>query len=265
MSNRKRLNIFPGDGAGMPHSPMKSIIQSDLADFMSEIAGIGSVDDAWNRTVEYMRGLGATHIGLSLNLDQPEPLIMWTTPSWVKDLYLQKIFPEADMALEHFKTNVTPHFGGKVIEEHSDLSATRRCYLEEIAVADVGILMAIPVKDNSGHTVGIFDFGLNFGANEFRAYQQEFGSEIYLAAIMACRRIRALLDDPDGSRIELTPSERECLSWLGRGFRNERIADRLGIRPVTVEFHLANARRKLNARTREQALATAVASGLVNP
>jgi DNA-binding CsgD family transcriptional regulator len=45
--------------------------------------------------------------------------------------------------------------------------------------------------------------------------------------------------------------------------RHDRIAERLGISRPTVELHLANARRKLNARTREQALARAVAFGLL--
>jgi DNA-binding CsgD family transcriptional regulator len=46
--------------------------------------------------------------------------------------------------------------------------------------------------------------------------------------------------------------------------RNDRIAEKLGISRPTVELHLANARRKLNAKTREQALARAVALGLLS-
>jgi DNA-binding CsgD family transcriptional regulator len=46
--------------------------------------------------------------------------------------------------------------------------------------------------------------------------------------------------------------------------RYDRIAERLGISRPTVELHLANARRKLGARTREQALAKAVALGLLD-
>ena len=39
----------------------------------------------------------------------------------------------------------------------------------------------------------------------------------------------------------------------------------LGIAPSTVEMHISRARRKLQARTREQAVATAVLLGLIEP
>lgn len=71
------------------------------------------------------------------------------------------------------------------------------------------------------------------------------------------------LVEPPSRRPQLSPRERECLAWLAVGMRHDRIAERLGISRPTVELHLANARRKLNARTREQALARAVAFGLL--
>lgn len=71
--------------------------------------------------------------------------------------------------------------------------------------------------------------------------------------------------EPDKARTRLSRRERECLLWLAAGLRNDRIAERLGIRGATVELHLRNARRKLGARTREQAVARAVALGLVDP
>jgi DNA-binding CsgD family transcriptional regulator len=54
------------------------------------------------------------------------------------------------------------------------------------------------------------------------------------------------------------------LRWLAAGLRYDRIAERLGISLVTVELHVANAKRKLDAKTREQALAIAVALRLLD-
>ena len=266
MTQRQRLNIFANGGGARRHQPMKPMIQSDLADFMETIETMKTVEVAWSATIDFMRSLGASHVGISLNLEQSEPLLMWTTPPWMKDLFLQEIYPNLDPATEHCKTHVTPYLGGIVVEEgRSNLDPARRRYIEEITAADIRTTMSIPVHCSSGESFGIFDFAGNFTSREFPGFQKEFGAKIYLTAMVACRRIQALMDNTEGVNIELTPSERECLAWLGRGFRNERIADQLGIRPVTVEFHLANARRKLNARTREQALATAVATGLVDP
>jgi DNA-binding CsgD family transcriptional regulator len=63
----------------------------------------------------------------------------------------------------------------------------------------------------------------------------------------------------------LTPREVECLEWLGRGLDNEKTAKKLGIAMATVALHLTNARRKLGAATREQALVLALQRGLIDP
>ena len=63
----------------------------------------------------------------------------------------------------------------------------------------------------------------------------------------------------------LTPREIECLQALAHGLNNSGIAKQLHIALPTVAMHLVNARRKLHAATREQAVAKAVKSGLVDP
>lgn len=63
----------------------------------------------------------------------------------------------------------------------------------------------------------------------------------------------------------LSLRETETLTWLAAGLRTDAIAYRMDIEYVTVSKHLEAARRKLGARTREQALAIAVRDGLVRP
>lgn len=63
----------------------------------------------------------------------------------------------------------------------------------------------------------------------------------------------------------LSPREREALLWLARGLHTLNIADRMGIEAVTASKHLATARQKLGARTREQALALAIKYNLIAP
>lgn len=61
----------------------------------------------------------------------------------------------------------------------------------------------------------------------------------------------------------LTARELECLAGLADGLKNHDIAGRLQIAEPTVAMHLANAKRKLGAATREQAVAIAVRNGLL--
>lgn len=61
----------------------------------------------------------------------------------------------------------------------------------------------------------------------------------------------------------LSRREVAVLTALANGMRNDRVAHCLGITRSTVEFHLRNARHKLRANTREQAVALAVRCGVV--
>ena len=61
----------------------------------------------------------------------------------------------------------------------------------------------------------------------------------------------------------LSPRELQCLDLLARGHSNEGIAKCIGIKTPTVAMHLANARNKLRADSREHAVAIAITKGLV--
>lgn len=62
----------------------------------------------------------------------------------------------------------------------------------------------------------------------------------------------------------LTKRELQCLEGLANGLNNAGIARKLKISVPTVAFHLANARSKLKASTREQAVALAVRFNLID-
>jgi DNA-binding CsgD family transcriptional regulator len=64
---------------------------------------------------------------------------------------------------------------------------------------------------------------------------------------------------------KLSPRERECLSWLMHGHRTKDIAQRLNLSAVAVELYLKNARTKLGAKTREEAVAKAILLRIIEP
>lgn len=73
----------------------------------------------------------------------------------------------------------------------------------------------------------------------------------------------ALAGGTASAPVALTPREAECLQWAAEGLTTDAIADRMGISARTVKFHTANAAGKLGARTRTEAVARAVARGLL--
>ena len=68
-----------------------------------------------------------------------------------------------------------------------------------------------------------------------------------------------------GLRAVREPSrrEREILALLAEGATDGQIAERLELSPATVQTHVRNAKAKLGARTRAQAVAMALQRGLI--
>ena len=63
----------------------------------------------------------------------------------------------------------------------------------------------------------------------------------------------------------LNDREIEALTWVARGKTSAQIADIIGVSKRTVDFHLDNARIKLDATTRTQAAIKAAIGKLIDP
>ena len=79
-------------------------------------------------------------------------------------------------------------------------------------------------------------------------------------AVVAVPRVDV---DDDLQDATLTDRETDVLDLLAEGLSNQRIAERLGISPHTVKFHIASIYDKLDARTRTQAVRHALDRGLL--
>ena len=108
-----------------------------------------------------------------------------------------------------------------------------------------------PVLDADGELVGIVGVSIEIGDPEL------------------ARAVRALVSDGThrgsnnhhglGRRTRtLSPREREVLGLLARGLTGEQIAERLVLSPETVRTHIRNAREKLGASTRVEAVTMAL-------
>jgi PAS domain S-box-containing protein len=103
-----------------------------------------------------------------------------------------------------------------------------------------------PIHDASGRLIGIVGVSIEIGDPEL------------------AQAVRALVVDSnsnhDGRRRArtLSPREREVLGLLARGLTGEQIAERLVLSPETVRTHIRNAREKLGASTRVEAVTMAL-------
>jgi len=97
--------------------------------------------------------------------------------------------------------------------------------------------------------------------NEFRQLWDRYGTEIGQGAAILDAHVR---NDRPNLLIGLTPREVDCVTWLAVGLRPSEICWKLKISEKTFEKHIANAKSKLKARTRDNAVAKAVLFGLIH-
>jgi DNA-binding CsgD family transcriptional regulator len=71
-------------------------------------------------------------------------------------------------------------------------------------------------------------------------------------------------DASRGYRAGLTRREREVMALLAGGGTDEQIARKLHLSPATAQTHVRNAKKKLGAKTRAQAVALALLEGVIS-
>ena len=103
-----------------------------------------------------------------------------------------------------------------------------------------------PIHDEDGQVIGIVCVSIE------------------LADPALAEAVRSFVSDGDSNHRSgrrprnLSPREREVLGLLARGLTGEQIAERLVLSPETVRTHIRNAREKLGASTRVEAVTMAL-------
>jgi PAS domain S-box-containing protein len=101
-----------------------------------------------------------------------------------------------------------------------------------------------PILDDDGELLGVVGASIEIGDP---ALAQAVRSAVGDGNAVLHRRTR-----------QLSPREREVLALLARGLTGEQIAERLVLSPETVRTHIRNAREKLGASTRVEAVTMAL-------
>ena len=104
--------------------------------------------------------------------------------------------------------------------------------------------------------------GRRLGADDFVTKPIDFD---ILATIIEARLARVARNEVWSRLIDLNPREIETLTLSARGKTSAEIAAMIGLAKRTVDFHIENACRKLEASTRIEAAVKAVSLGLIKP
>jgi DNA-binding response OmpR family regulator len=104
--------------------------------------------------------------------------------------------------------------------------------------------------------------GRQLGADDYVTKPIDFDM---LATIIAARLAGVARTGLWPKLVELNDREVEVLTWVARGKTSVEIAQIIGLTKRTIDFHIDNARAKLGATTRTEAVIKATTGRLIEP
>ena len=243
---------------------------NSLGDFVDRLGSEASFAGAWTSTCEFFatHGLPFVCYGYAEGEKDATPHIP-APRSNVRSDFLNRWVEEKlacdDPGVRHAASSLhSKAFGFEFMARSNSSTAVYEYYSDLREIGSYSVL-TVPMRNNARSASGFLSIGGRFLASDMGCYLAECQDRLTLAAHYADQRLVELTKVEEATEAGLSPREIQCLQRLAKGSRNDRIADSLGITQPTVKLHLQNARRKLRASTREQAIARAVYLGLVEP
>jgi DNA-binding CsgD family transcriptional regulator len=190
-------------------------------------------------------------------------------PEWRARVRAQN-YLDIDPTVRRARRSCLPFTWSELRESRALLPAQRQLF-DEAAALGLRHGFTVPIHMTGGGE-GLVALASDVGTREFDAAIAHHRHDLHLLALhfhalheQACRTQRAGGQDAPHPDIEVTSREAECLLWTARGKSAWEAARVLGITERTVNFHVENARRKLNAQTKTQAVAQAILQNLIRP
>lgn len=182
--------------------------------------------------------------------------------AWIEH-YLAEGYAGIDPVVETAYSQPTP------VIWHGGLFDTpaRRALWERAGEAGMQRGVTVPVAAGSNEVALLSAACCNSEDCELPADDATLASLYLIAAHthLAVRRLVTPAASGKGQPVALSGRERECLSLWLTGKTADAIGHQLAVSARTVRFHLENAKLKLGARNRTEALSKALAMGLVRP
>lgn len=96
-----------------------------------------------------------------------------------------------------------------------------------------------------------------------RTFSPDEALSVHMAGLMLTERLMTLAEPAAADDVHLTDRERDSLAWVAEGKSDWEISVILGVAESTIRFHVDNARKKVGAVNRAQAIARLAAARLI--
>lgn len=229
-----------------------------------ELAGIRDGDHRRRAFLKHTAELGVTHFAYASSVHDRAQLHLETTyaPEWVAR-YMERNYVSVDpVSLESQRSVVPFRWRAALALPGHDRPQARQVF-DEAAEFGMRDGLTVPIRSHCG--LSLMSMAVEDAAL-FKPSAAPRRHALHLLAMhyhLSCER--ALSQPAAEPPPRLTPREREVLLWTAKGKTGWEIAQILRLAERTVVYHIENARAKLKASSRAQAVVMALSLGLIEP
>jgi DNA-binding CsgD family transcriptional regulator len=251
---------FP-QGKGFLNFDFRGEILSLIRSISDQMEKQSTSADMWKSAISFLPKMGLSKVVFMDLSSRKTPLVLSNaSDAWTTN-YRAIVKADRDPFARNCLTRLSSQPTGiGHLEHHQHLPQEA---LDQIAkgsdALNISIGMSVTLlPDAQGAGVG-FNLLNKLKLAEFAELRMEF-EDTWRAW---CQLAYAGLNMSNDDGPTLTVRERDCLAFFADGMRTAQVAYKLGISEGTVELHLRNARERLKAKTRDQAVALAVRAGMI--
>jgi len=239
-----------------------------LAGGMEQMRAAGDIEERWRVAHAMLAELGCTAMNAGAVRTGPfEITYMRSSMSqdWLEE-YTAQGYIEVDPFVDKVRPGMSVAPGSSLILTDRARDARRKGVALHSNMSAAGYRMAFGAPFDSDRPGERRLVTLFSDLTDARHWTPEVQQRLQCFSLLANAFLFQRDDRAEGgAEAILSGRERDVLLLLATGLKNQRIAERLGVAEITVRMHMAAARRKLGARTREQAVAIAVRDSLIRP
>ncbi|WP_095196544.1 LuxR family transcriptional regulator [Pseudomonas sp. Irchel 3A7] len=218
----------------------------------------------WERHLrKVLRRIGYDRFLLSLSCattNDPFSRIMTTYPSdWLRR-YKDENFIQVDPIIRHCRHHFVPLYW-----EAARRQARGRSHEFWKVREGYGLLQGVSIPLRCNEMVGSLNVALSMNSNDklYDGLNSSLG-KLFMLVPFLLEGSQKQLKEPREQFCSLTLRESEVLKWSGVGKTTWEISCILGCSERTINFHIANASRKLGSFSRRQAICVALAQGIIS-
>ena len=251
-------------------------MDNQLADLAASIAHSKDDSDAWRAGKSYFEALGFETVNYGIMDRKNDSFLGFYTnmdPDWMS-YYADCRYDEVDPLIKHCMKYSHPIDYSYKSESQLELvgSDEEAKMLNDCYEAGIHNSFLVPFHNDMFPLAGGINLAGRMSAKNCRSLVAENRNEIMIAGALLNSYLAGMPQGMERSKYwqkfhdndsDITPREVEVLKWLSTGLRNDRVAERMKVSPVTINFHMGSIKKKLSARTREQALVIALRKGIV--